>query len=209
MNLGQMRKQVRFELRKEASTDFWTDDDINTGLNEGYSEISDATEWYERHSPIQTTAERIYHDLRTVLPDTFLTLKRIYNPVTSRWLAPASANELDNHYFVQWELVEGENERCFLRGLWWLGQWPKRPNETSQSLLYYTAIPNPLEDDSDVPGFPREYHQGLVEYAKATALAEVREPQKALESWQKYQKYEAGLKAYVNGRQGIAKEIIV
>jgi hypothetical protein len=189
--------------------EFLTDDDINAAINEAYSEISDSTEWYERHSPMKTTAMRTYHDLRTILPDTFLTLKRIYNSVTARWLQPTSANELDNHYFVQWELTSGENEKCFLRGLWWLGQWPKRDNEISRSLLYYTAIPPAFENDGDVPGFPREFHQGLIEYAKATALAEVRETQKALDSFQKYQRYESSLKSYVNGRQGIAKETIL
>ena len=177
MNFGQMQTEVRRKLNETSAT-FWTNDDIKEALNEGYEEISDETEWYEREATIQTTANRLYHDLRTVLSDTFLSLRRVWNTETQRWCYPTNPREKDGGY-RQWELNQGEPQDVFMRCLWFLGQWPKRGGDSGRTRIVYTALPPAMDDGADEPDFPKEFHRGIVEYALSDLLAQERETKKA------------------------------
>ncbi len=203
MNFGQMQTEVRRKLNESTAT-FWTNDDIQEALNDGYAEISDETEWYEREATIQTTANRLYHDLRSILGDTFLSLRRVWNATTQEWLYPTGHREMDGGY-RQWELVQGEPRQVYIRGLWWLAQWPKRSNDDGRSRVVYTAIPPAMDDSTDEPGFPKEFHRGILEYALSDLLAQERETKKAVAHWNEYLTYQQGLKQFVNGRQSQAR----
>ena len=203
MNFGQMQTEVRRKLNESSAT-FWTDDDIKEALNDGLEEISDETEWYEREATIQTTANRLYHDLRTVLPDTFLSLRRVWNATVQRWMYPTTPREMDGSR-SQWELVHGEPHNVFMRGLFWLGQWPKRNVDDGRSRVVYTALPLALEDDEDSPAFPQEFQRGIVEYALSDLLSQERETAKAIAHWKEYLVYQEALRRWVNGRQSLAR----
>ncbi len=203
MNFGQMQTEVRRKLNETSAT-FWTNDDIQEALNEGYGEISDETEWYEREATIQTTANRLYHDLRSILGDTFLSLRRVWNATTEEWLYPTGHREMDGGY-RQWELVQGEPRQVYIRGLWWLAQWPKRPVDDGRSRVVYTAIPPAMDDSTDEPEFPKEFHRGIVEYALSDLLSQERETKKAVACWNQYLTYQQGLKQFVQGRQSQAR----
>ncbi len=204
MNFGEMQTKVRRRLN-ELTTVFYSDDDVKNAINEGYQEMADATEFYEREAMVPMLKKRTYYDLKPILPNTFLSPRRIYNIETNRWLDPTDPRELDYHTYVRWELVEGAPEKYFLRGNWWMGVFP-RPTKDSLGLrFYFTAIPPQFVESREEPEFPQEYHEGLISFALSDLLAPERESSKALMHWTSYLKYQNDLQQYVNQRVGIAK----
>jgi hypothetical protein len=204
MNRGEMRTKTRRKLN-EASATFWTDTDINDALNEGYAEMADASEFYERQAMVPTLKGRTYYDLSLILPDTFLSPRRAYNPVTSRWLDPTDPLQQDHHNFVQWELTQGEPIRYLMRGNWWMGVWPKPAQDGPGMRLLYTAIPEAMSADTDEPLFPVEFHEGIPEFAISELLGQSRVTTLALAHWKRYRAYEEALTAYVDGRISLAQ----
>lgn len=203
MTFSEMKTDVRRRLN-EASATFWTDADIEEALNDALAEVADATEYYERQANLQMLDGRTYYDLTSLLPDTFLSPRRCWNATTQKWLTPTDPRELDYHTFVQWELTNGEPEKYWLRGNWWLGVFPRRTADTSKVRIYYTAIPPAMSASTDEPGFPREFHQAVTELALSDLLAQERETSKALQHWESGQEYVAALQLYVEGRQRLA-----
>ena len=57
-----------------------------------------------------------------------------------------------------------------------------------------------MSADSDTPGFPQEFHFGIVEYALYDLFAQEGDTQKALKHWMDYEAYENALSKYVDGR---------
>ncbi len=198
-----MKRDVRRKL-DEVSALFWTDQEVVDAINEGLAEMADATEYFERQAHLNLLAGRTYYDLTSILPDTFLSPRRAWNTTTETWLRPSGPREHDGKY-AQWELTNGEPETYFLRGNWWLGVWPRKPEESSSIRLYYTGMPDPMTNDTDEPTFPREFHPGVVAIAISDCLAQERETAKALEYWAKGMTYAEGLKLHVQGRQKIAR----
>ncbi len=207
MTFGEMQDRTRVRLN-EATAVFYSDDDIALALNEGYAEMADVTEFYERHAYIPMLRLRTYYDLSLILPDTFLSPRRVYNPITGAWLTPTDAAELDGRY-AQWELVQGEPDQYLMRGNWWFGVFPKPTRDSVGLRFYYTSIPPVMEDDADTPEFPREFSEGLIEYALADLMGQQRDAKKALFHWQKYLNFQDRLKTYVNSRQQIPAVTVI
>jgi hypothetical protein len=201
MNFSQLKSEVRTRLN-ESTTAFYTDTDIQDSLNEGLAEMADATEYYERHANIVLQADRVYYDLSTLLPDTFLSPRRIWNATANWWLKPTAVRDLDNKLAL-WESTNGQPNEYVMRGNWWLGVFPKSATDQQGLRVVYTAIPSSMSDDSDEPGFPREFHYGLVEYALFDCFIQQRETQKAMAYWQSYKTYEAALAQWVDKRQSL------
>lgn len=201
MNFGQMQSEVRTRLN-ESTTAFYTDADIAAALNEGLAEMADATEFYERVANITLQIDRTWYDLSSILPDTFLSPRRIWNSVGNWWLIPTTVRDLDSKLAL-WETPHGQPNEYVLRGNWWLGVFPKTATDQSGLRVAYTAIPPDMSNDSDEPGFPREFHFGLVEYALFDCLSQQRETQKALGYWKSYKGYEAALRQWVEKRQSL------
>lgn len=206
MTFGEMKTEAFRRLNENSSSPvFWEETDVEAALNEGYEELSDATEWYERHATIDLCSNKPYYDLRTVLTDTFLSPTRAFNNQTNRWLTPDIVRNLDLNTFRQWETITGEPERMFVRGLWWLGYFPKSSSDSGTIKQYYTAIPPPMSAAADEPGFPQEFHYGIVEYGLYDLLAQGGETKKALAHWLGYLGYQEGLQKYVKGRTGLER----
>jgi hypothetical protein len=201
MNFSELKSEVFRRLNEnESSPTFWSEADVELSINEGYEEISDSSEWYEEYNVISLLSHLQYYDLRTLLPDTFLAPKRFFNQTTSEWLSPVVLRELDFHTTRQWETVDGEPQRTLMRGLWWLGFWPKQPTDTGKIKFYYSAIPVRMTEDTDEPGFPVEYHKYLVEFALYDLLTQDGETKKALVHWQTYLEGERLLRVSVGSR---------
>jgi hypothetical protein len=201
VNFGEMKSEVYRRLNESSSSPiFWADSDIEQALNEGYEEMADATEWYERFATLDLLSGKTYFDLRSVLSDTILAPKRIRNNQTEKWLTPTDPRELDYHTFVQWEKNTGEPQMFFTRGLWWLGFYPKQNADSGSVRLYYSSIPPAMSADEDEPAFPEEFHYGPVAYAVYDLLCQDRETQKGLIWWKEYVLTEEAFRRYVIGR---------
>ena len=203
MTFAELQSAVRLQL-KDSGTTFFTDQDIKDALNEGYAELADATEFYERQANLPLLAGRGYFDLTSVLPDTFLSCRHVYNTTTSQWLIETDAFQMDMESYGQWEIVTGEAQKYILRGHWWLGIWPHEETDTSNLRIYYTSIPAAMELSTDEPAILREFHPGLVHFACSDLHSQQRETAKAVEYWKEYKEIEERLKLFVEGRQQIA-----
>ena len=208
MTFGAMIDRTRMKLN-EATAAFYSDDDIKLALNEGYAEMADATEFYERQAYVPMLTKRTYYDLSLILPDTFLSPRRVYNPRTSNWLEPTDPVNLDLHMFPQWELTEGEPEQYIMRGNWWFGVFPKPTQDGVGLRFYYSAIPPAMSGATDTPEFPEEFHEGLIEFALSDLKGQRRETAKALSHWQRYIAFQEGLKAYADGRTRLAQRSVL
>lgn len=198
MTFAEMKTEVTRRLNESATAEtFWTQDDIETALQEAYAEMSDYSEWYETSTSLAMTG-LTYYNLTTNILDEFLSPRRAFNVQTNRWLEPIDVRDLDYHTYVQWENNQGEPQKCLQRGLWWLGVYPK--NSSGFISIYYTAIPLPFQSSSEEPGFPRQFHYGLVEYALYDLLCQEAETMKALLHWNQFLEHREGLKFYVQNR---------
>lgn len=129
---------------------------------------------------------------------------------TNRWSRPVQVRSLDAQY-RRWEVVYGAMQWMFMRGLWWLGIWPRSATDgplyagSSNSYidLYHTAIPLPLVFDDDTPPFPEEFHYALVDYALYDLFMQDREPKKAMKRWEQYVMLRDKLEKYVDGRTAV------
>lgn len=195
-----MKAETFRRLRTASSAPvFWTEADVGEALNEGYAELSDATEWFEQYFEIDLLNNRPYYDLRTVLGASFLAVKPAWDEQTSRWLLPTGVKQADAHD-RRWERVTGEPQRIFMRGLWWLGLYPRIQADVGLIKQYYTALPTPLDDDDDEPGFPEDFHDGCIEFALTDLWAQDAEAVRALASWTDYRATEAALRLWVQER---------
>ena len=198
MNFSEMQTEVRRRLNETSAT-YWTDADIKRALNDGYEEMAESSEFYERHTTMDLLSGRTYYDLRYICEDTFISPRRIQNNQTERWLTQCTVGDLEKNY-VRWEDNQGEPERFFIRGTWWLGLWPQPDADWGSVRLYYSATPPAMVLDDDEPEFAIEYHRGLIEYAVYDLLAQQAETKKALLCWGMYQGYESALIGEVQGR---------
>lgn len=191
--------------RLSESTDLpvmWQEEDVALALNEGYMEISDATEWYETFQVIDLLDNQPYYDLRTVLRKGLLRIGAAFNVTTSRWLVPAYAVDLDRGD-RRWFQRHEEPDHVIMRGLWWLCYWPIKEGASGQIKQYYRALPSPLSESTDEPGFHNQFHEALISYAIADLFAQDGETDLAWQNWKEYEEYEAKLRAFTTSRNRI------
>jgi hypothetical protein len=199
VTFAEMKREVRRRLAEAQPGAFWSDDDIAVALNEGLVELTDETEWLEEAIHLDLLHDRPYYNLRTIIGDRFLSTRPTFDTQTNRWLLPTGLLTMDQHD-RRWERVVGEPQRFLVRGLWWFGLWPRLDADLGTVRLAYTALPDPLADDEDEPGFPETFHYGLVDYALTDLWAQDGEAARALAAWAAYLKTETDLGAWVNKR---------
>jgi hypothetical protein len=202
MTFADLTAEVFRRLEESAQAPvFWTEADVRMAINEGYMEISDASEWHEASLTLDLLSHRTLYDLRTVTADPILSVRAAMNAQTGRWLLPSVVSDLDRGD-RRWGRVMGEPQRFFLRSLWWLGLYPQPAANAGTVRLRITTLPTVLEADGDEPGFARTLHYGLVEFALADLWAQDAETTKALAAWTEYLRYESALSGLTDGRLG-------
>lgn len=199
MTFAEMQAEVSRRLAEVQANVFWTDEDIADAVQLGYDELSDAAEWFETYVDILLLENRPYYDLRRVIGEDFLALRPAFDRQTNRWITPSSVRDMDRRD-RRWERVTGEPQRAFLYGLWWMGLFPRIQAEVGTIKQHYVALPPPLVDDTDEPGFPEAFHIGCVQFALTDLWAQDAETTKALAAWAEYLATEQELVAWVTGR---------
>jgi hypothetical protein len=205
MTFAEIRAEVFTRLRESsASPVYWTEEDVDESINEGYGEISDSSEWYERVKVVDILKDRPYYDVYAVLDRCFLRIDVAYDTVTSRWLTHSHVRGLDDSD-RRWETRIAEPDRLIFRGIRWLSYWPYKGAATGSIRQYFVSIPPVLCEDDDTPGFPEQFHYGLVEYALYDLFTQDSEVDLTLASWEAYQGYDQGLTSWVNKRVAIPR----
>lgn len=200
MTLAEMHADVKRRLHEASGSGvYFAYNDIRDALHAGYMEISDASEWCEQTLGIPILKDRQYYDLQTIIGPRFLSLKPVFDEATNRWLIPSTVRGLDTHD-QRWERVTGRPVRHVMRGIKWMGVYGRETAAGTYLRASYTALPAPLCDDTDEPGFPAAFHVGCVYYALADLFAQDAESPLALAAWQDYLAIETALTQWVNDR---------
>lgn len=200
MTFAELQTDV-FRRLREATTSgvYFSTEDIKEAINAGYMELSDASEWYEEALEIDLLKDRPYYDLFALIGAIFLSIKPAFDESANRWLIPSTVRALDGND-RQWDRVQGRPARIFMRGLRWLGLYPKTNADGTLVKLYYTRLPEFLCEPGDEPGFPEAYHDGIVQFALADLYAQDGETALAVAAWQTYLGFETQLQQWVDGR---------
>ena len=204
MTRGDIKTEVLRRLREtsDGTEVFWRDTDVEFAISEGEMEMADATEWNEKFQVVDLLLDRPYYDARTMMRHPFLVAGPAFNITTNRWLEMTTTRQLDIGDF-QWEERLAEPDRMVIRGLWWIGYWPKRNSTLGQVKQYYAALPDAMDEDADEPGFHQSFHYGLVEYALWDLHMQDGEYTLAADSWREYLGYEGALKLYTEKRNSL------
>ncbi len=161
----------------------WPVQDVIDAINEGFEELSDISEFYERYATIKLRKNATYYDLRSIIPDEILRVTAIYNPTNTTWLGQIDVSQLDTRG-TQWEIIPGQPTSWFMRGLWWMGVYPSGPDTNGTLRLYYRALHPPLTDLTQSPDqLPDDYHTCIVDYAMYKLLADDVEITLAMKYW--------------------------
>lgn len=205
MTLGEIIDDVLTRIEEETgSPSRWSRSDARDSINDGLDELSDATEFYERTAVFTLRARAVYHDVRTVGDEPFLRVSSIYNPARSRWIDATNVRDLDDFTSRQWIRNDGEPDQWFMRGLWWLGIYPRSRSQDSVLHLKGKALHPHMTDETERPRqLPEEYHRTLVEYAVYDLLARDDETAKALEHFSEFEKMSRELDKRVANRTQI------
>lgn len=199
MDFQEIKAEVFRRLEENSSAPvYFSESEVEDAINEGYEEISDASEWSETTSTINLLPGQVYYWLGHSSVKA-LTPTAAYNNQNDYWLQWTTVGDLDRSHSY-WETSQGEPTQMFTRGLGWIGFWPIAESSGGTITLYHTTMPAALSAASDEPGFPQEFHFALVEYALYDLLAQEAEVAKALQFWGRYKEKEAGLKRFVERR---------
>lgn len=202
MTFAQLKAETLRELEEIADSPvYFSEEDIEELINDGYMEMADASEFVEVYRTITLLNSRPYYDVRTIFNgQTVLTLGRSFNITTNRPLEPIAWQDLDDRY-RRWEQVRPSMPSDIIRrGLFWVSYWPINGSASGTVRQHATTLPTPLDADTDVPLFPVTYHRGLVDYALSEALPQLGEVSKGMAAWNRYLEFETGLIGYVGGR---------
>lgn len=212
MNFGEIRDRVTQQLAESASNPaYWTQADIDVSINEGHTEMCDASECYERYVTLPQHALMTYFDLRGLLGEQVLVPLRIFTVMTKRWMIFRHVRDMDEgrcSMYAQWETVGGEPREVFMRSLWQLGIYPRSSGDLDKrdSLrLHFRGLPKKMVRSADVPVFPDDFHEGIVEYALYDLLCQDQEVLLAMDHWDAYQGWEQKLIDHVQSRQIVDK----
>lgn len=184
----------------------WSRIETLESLSDGLEELSDETEFYERMATIKLRRHATYFDLRTIGDNGFLRVTSVYNPTRGQWLEPTHYRDLDEKTARQWQTVAGEPDRWFVRGIWWLGFFP-RPSATDGVVQIWGKSLHPRVTDESVRPhqLPEEYHQAVVEYAAYDLLAKDGETAKAMAHFSEYTERAAALRKRAHKRSSHAR----
>lgn len=180
----------------------FTETELREAINEGYEDISERTEWNETNQTLSISTQ--YTDLRASLTLEWLSITKAYNSGIARWLRWTSWRNLDQWDF-RWSTVTGTPDKMFLRGVTQLGLYPT-PTSATSIKIFHTALPARMVADTDVPGFPREFHPAIVQYALYDLFSQDGETTHALLHWIQYLKIEREFNIWVQDRLHLARE---
>lgn len=191
MDFGELQTAVFGELNEDSTNPaFWTLADVKDAINQGYEEMSEISEWYDSTYTVSLVAGTRYYDLFAPTTSTsypqILEVVKVYDATVRRWLLPISTAILDRSNPVWEQATAASPEHWMVRGMFRFGVFPLPT--TSRDLTLYTknipqgtAVDAPaLVDDSDTPGFPSDFHSGIVSYAVYMLLCEDGEYRKAI-----------------------------
>lgn len=181
MNRGTIRTKARRKL-DETAAKFWTDDDLNDYIDQGYNFYWQWMVQAQHNLTITTTTLNLVSGTATIaLPSDFLEA-RLVERVTANYTIPLPYYERYNTLNMTSGYVDNASAvyTCRFLGSSLLLEPTPQITETGGIKLTYFRTPTALSSDSDTPEIPSIFHDMLVTYtviqAKEKEEAESNQP---------------------------------
>jgi len=193
---SQIIENVRIQYEAE-STVRWSTKAIGDAINEGLDEFSEATRFYERHVTIPVGNLRSYYDLRGLLPESAIGVSSVWNSERGDWLNPLDPAELRS----RWEQSTGTPQSFFMRGLFWMGVWPRPETTVGFHRVYFAGhAPHFTHPQAVLMDLLDDYVPALEQYAMYEMAAQDGETTRALIHFDEVQKRSTQIKNFVERR---------
>jgi hypothetical protein len=150
---------------------FYSADDVNDAIQDGYDEIVAYTGCIENAVSLQFQSGLNYYDFYTLIPD-YLGVVAIWNKSMKRWMIPVSLRELDDMRW-DWERAVGSPYLFCPLNYRYVIIFP-RMMSAGEMYVFYKAKANTLTG-SDVLNIPPEICSEIMEHYLLADLHEQRE----------------------------------
>lgn len=190
----------RVRTKHESATGVrWSDDDIQSAINEGLQSLAEGTYFYERYATVPIQEGRQWYDLRGFTPEVVVRIKSIHSSNRNYWLTPISTEMLP----YNWEQSVGEPQTFFTRGIYWYGVWPRAGSDSTSGYhrVYFAGIPQDFSHPQAVlRDLPDNHVPALEDYALYEMAAQDRESKRAIMHYQSYLKRQRDLREFMDNR---------
>lgn len=185
MNFSELKAEVFRRLyTDDGAPVYWSEQDVEDALNEGYLDYCERTKCCERQTEFVCVGKLPYLDARTLLRYPFISLRRIFSRALQGPLQPSSYPSMDARD-KRWEMSTSLARRMSVRGHYTIMLYPVPPSE-SQFRISWSSLPDPMKFDDDSPDIPIEHHEAPIYYALYDLKVQEDETDLALQFWQKY-----------------------
>ena len=193
----QSRIRVKYEAESGGSDVRFSDNDIRLFINEGLETLAEATGFYERYATVPVQANRQYYDLRGFTPETVASITSVWSSARNDWLQAANLEALG----TDWELAVGTPQVFIIRGIYWLGVYPRSEGTSDYLRVYFQGIPSRFTHPQAVLGdLPDDFYPAIEDYVLYEMSALDGNPKRALIHWASYQKREKALDDFLRRR---------
>lgn len=198
ISFGQLESRVRTLFEAESSTR-WESDKFLSAANDGLDELSEATLFYERHVNIQLQGKQTYYDLRGYVPDDAVSINNVYYLEEGIWLNPWGYTHLIT---PRWEKEIGVPQKYVVRGLFWIGLYPRPTGDVGNVRVYYSGIAPHLKHSANIlpTDLSDDFVPALEDYMLYDLTSKDGDTDKALGHFASYQGREGELAAFVKDR---------
>jgi hypothetical protein len=190
--------RLRYEAVSGGSLVRWSDADITEFVNQGLETLAEATGFYERYASVPVQLDRTFYDVRGFTPETVIQVTSIWSTLRNQWLEPIDPNQLD----IWWEKARGTPLSFFTRGIYWFGVYPASDTDGSNTLqVHFKAIPSRFTHTQAVLGdLPDDHTTALEDYALYEMACVDRQPKRAIQLFESYQRREKALLDFTDNR---------
>jgi hypothetical protein len=196
ISFGQLESRVRTLYEAESSVR-WPQEDFLDAANDGLDDLSE-TGFYERFVPIPLKGGQTYYDLRGFVPKGIIRVNFVYNVNEQIWLTPSDFRDLNT---PRWETVTDSPQRYLIRGLYWLGLYPRPNGDTNTIRTFYSGLaPHFKDGDSVLSDLPDDLIEALEDYSLYDLSIKDRRYKESLEHWTSYIKRKKKLEDQVKRR---------
>lgn len=196
LSFADLESSARTVFEAESSAR-WESQDFLDAANEGLDDLSE-TGFYERFATIPLKGRQTYYDLRGFLPEDLVRLTFVFNPDNQLWLDPMAIVDMVT---PRWETIPGTPQQYLVRGLYWLGLYPRPESDTGSVRVYYEGLAPHFKDSSSIiSDLPDDLTMVLEDYILYDLSARDGESDKAMLHWSDYWKGRKDLNGFVKNR---------
>jgi len=188
--VGKTRGEIKADIQDNLSDlnlNFFSDDDLNTSVQDAYTDVSILTQCIQAQSTQNWVSGLVYYNFVSLGVSDYLGAIAIFNNVTNLWLRDDLSLKDFDHIRRDWEKWNGTPQ-------FWAPSDPLNiaiaANYTGANLgsfiLYYWGVAPTLASDASTFEIATDMQKLLTNYATADLLEQAQEFGKAAEFWTDY-----------------------